>query len=461
MLSTVQKLGEKLTFIPFVMINGMNFFPIFILSQLFINHEKINRFILPLVMFYCFKTTILFIFRIKEIDSFKLLKFSILVGIIGSFIGFLSHRHFYLQIFSGIFLGISSGLLTPAHLTVKLHEKKYNHLKTAPKDLAYSLLFAVVLIFGLFKASNHSLMSTFLFLMFNLILLYIIISAYPTYQIMDNTPYPNYSISESLLLFSLGFFTIFILKSSKKIGFTSFLLPMILLFISVSLIYIFYLKKVKPKRKFNKLATTIIIYKGMLTNFIFVFCTFFMLISRGKRAFYIVYLLYLIATIIGPTLNVLLKKKTRFSQGNTLIIGLSLSFFLILFDWTFYTGVFLLSLFAQYLNQDLTQFAYKQNGIPQDNRIMAKFRLNNIGSIIHQVMMVAILFLVTKLAGVSNLAEIYLDYSTQTIDLNTLLPLQLTKIFILIIFILFFHNLNVFYRQYFINETIDDLSMDN
>lgn len=123
MLSTIQKLGKKLTFIPFVMINGMNFFPIFILSQLFINHEKINRFILPLVMFYCFKTTILFIFRIKEIDSFKLLKFSILVGIIGSFIGFLSHRHFYLQIFSGIFLGISSGLLTPAHLTVKLHEK--------------------------------------------------------------------------------------------------------------------------------------------------------------------------------------------------------------------------------------------------------------------------------------------------------------------------------------------------
>lgn len=444
---STSNLRKKLTFIPFVMTNGMNLFPIFILSQLFIQDKRVAPFILPLVLFYCFKTTILFIVRIRKINSYQILLFSIWVGIAGSMTGFLSENNFILQLMTGILLGISSGLMTPAFTTVSLHQKFQTDHPVPSPNMIITIIYASVLLYTFFKIASFSLTGTFVLLGINLALLYFVIQIYDTYVLQDETPYPSYSVYESILLFSLGFFTIFIIKSAKKLGFGEFLLPMLLLFSIISFFYLLYLARVKPDRKFDRCSTILIIYKGMLTNFIFVFCTFFMLLYKGKNAFYLVYIIYLIAVLIGPMLIKILKQKIPLENDGLLLIGLSVGYVCLVFDLTFYLGVFITSLFAIFMNQDLTKFAYQLKGLPVDSRIMAKFRLNNIGSIIHQVLMVAVLFLVTYLSKTVTVSQIFTDYSMQRIDLNTILPFKITKCLMLLFFIGFFPVIKHFYTK--------------
>ncbi|MEG0254916.1 MAG: hypothetical protein RR669_04990, partial [Vagococcus sp.] len=117
-----RKLLLTLRFIPFVLSNGMNLFPILIFTQLFLSNRKVTHFVLPLILYYSFKTTILFLIKIKPIKSQQLLKIAIVIGVVGSILGAFYSVSFYFVLLSGSFLGICSGLLYPSFLTVQFHE---------------------------------------------------------------------------------------------------------------------------------------------------------------------------------------------------------------------------------------------------------------------------------------------------------------------------------------------------
>lgn len=438
----------SLQFIPFVLTNGMNLFPILIFAHLFLTHRDISHYVLPLILYYSFKTTILFLVRIKPIRASRLLQLSILIGIIGSFLGVFYEGNFYFGLIAGAMLGICSGLLYPSFLTVQLHEKTMNNFGTSKNDQFYSIGFALIFSVILFHLINYSIPLTFAFLGLNLMLLLIIVSVYPHYEIEEEIEYPNYPVIESLFLFSVGFFSIFIIKGEKKLGVAN-LLPVFFLFLVVMvIIYLVYLMKIKPERRLSPFLTQTIIFKGMLTNFILVFTTFNQLIRVGGKSLYVIYSLYLLAIIISPIIKKMLSKKyTEPSQIKIIRWGVISGLILVLWPTSYYLGVFLISLFSSQLNQQLNQYVYLNAELPKDFRLMAKFRLNNLGSIFHQIIMMLIIYLVTVAFKTVTVDEIFMSYSYKQVDKSAFFTLDVTKWILVAFFVLFISILEKQYQR--------------
>lgn len=430
----------SLRFIPFVLTNGMNLFPILIFAQLFLTYRNMTHYVLPLILYYSFKTTILFLVRIKPIKVSHLLQFSIMIGIIGAFSGAFYKESFSLGLIAGAMLGVCSGLLYPSFLTVHLHEKTLNNFGLSKNDQFYSIGFAFIFSMILFHLLKYSISLTFIFLGLNLMLLLIIVSVYPHYEIEEVIEYPKYPIIESLFLFSVGFFSIFIIKAEKKLGVANSL-PIFFLFLVVMvLIYLVYLMRIKPERRLSPLLTQILIFKGMLTNFILVFTTFNQLIREGGESLSIIYSLYLIAIIISPVVGKqLVKKHSEATQVKLIEVGIISGLILVLFPFNFsyYLGIFLISLFSSQLNQRLTQHVYEEVDLPKDSRLMAKFRLNNLGSILHQILMMLIIYLITIMFKNITVDEIFMSYSYKQVDKSAFFTLDITKWILVVSFIIF------------------------
>ncbi|WP_462259563.1 hypothetical protein [Vagococcus teuberi] len=180
-MENIKRRFESLKFIPFVLVNGMNLFPIFILVHVFLQHNREFSYLLPLLFFYCFKTTILFLIRLKTLPMKKLLSVSIVIGIIGCVFGLFINQSIIFGWIAGSLLGMCSGLMFPSYTTVMFHERSLNEFKGSSQ--LYSLGYGLVFSAALFKLIDVSTVETFLFLGLNLILLYSVISTYPDYSI--------------------------------------------------------------------------------------------------------------------------------------------------------------------------------------------------------------------------------------------------------------------------------------
>lgn len=435
-----KKLLLTLRFIPFILTNGMNLFPILIFTQLFLKNKDVTHFVLPLILYYSFKTTVLFLIKIKPIKTSRLLKISILIGVVGSVLGAFYSLSFFFILLSGALLGICSGLLYPSFLTVQFHEKTLNNFVISKRDQLYSFGFALVYLYFLFYLIKFSIVSTFIFLAISLLLLLIILSVYPAYDIKETQEYPNYPKVESLFLFSIGFFSIFIIKVDKRLGVANSL-PMFFLFLIIVVgIYLFLLYKIKPERRYSKLLTQLIVLKGMLTNFILVFCPFYQLIENGGNAVYHIYGIYLVGIVFSPMFFNFIGRKVK--EETLIIFGILIGLFLLSFGVTFYLGVFIITLFSTRFNQLLNQWVYNAADLPRDYRLLAKYRLNNLGSIIHQIMMMFIIYVVTLLTKSATISEIFTSYSNKKVDKTAFLTLDVTKYILITFFVisLFFLN---------------------
>lgn len=202
-----------LNFAPFVLVNGMNLFPMFIFSQLFLAHEREVKYLMPLIFYYSFKTNILFLTRLKPMKMKRLLTLSISFGVLGCLAGTLISFNLLYGWLAGALLGACSGTLFPSYMTIQYHERDLNHFGTTVKEQFFSLGFALIFSLILFKLVTFSIGVTLFFLGLHLILLYFILSSYPAYHLeYDEKTTPHYSIIETFFLFFVGFFIIFILK---------------------------------------------------------------------------------------------------------------------------------------------------------------------------------------------------------------------------------------------------------
>ncbi|MEG0284746.1 MAG: hypothetical protein RR494_01715 [Vagococcus sp.] len=427
-----QQLLLSLRFIPFVLTNGMNLFPVLILAQLFLKHRDIDKYVLPLILYFSFKTTVLFLVRLKPVTVNHLLQFAIIIGIIGSFLGSLYELNLYFGLIAGSLIGICSGLLYPSFLTVQFHEKTYNNFSTGKKDQLYSIGFAFVYSLVLFLLLKNSLPLTFFFLGCSLILLLFILRAYPAYEIEEEMEEPSYPVFETLFFFITGFFVIFIIKADKKLGIAESL-PIFFVFLGTLLIlYLFFVKRTKPERRLTSLQTRMIIYKGMLTNYILVFCTFYQLIKEGGMAINKIYIIYLIAITLAPMIYAcLLKKFLENKVTDVIAIGIALGFILMLWSYTFYFGVLVLTIFTSQLNLRLNQLVYTEANLPKDYRLLAKYRLTNVGSILHQLIMMFVMYVGTLLFKNVTIDEILQSYTYKNVDESTFQTMDMTK-FVLI-----------------------------
>ncbi|MGX4686489.1 hypothetical protein JNUCC83_06270 [Vagococcus sp. JNUCC 83] len=421
---------ETLQFIPFILVNGMNLFPIFILVHIFLQNNRQFVFLLPLLFFYCFKTTILFLIRLKTLPMQKLLFVSVSLGIVGCLFGLLINQSIMFGWIAGSLLGMCSGLMFPSYMTVMFHERTLNDFNNKSSSQLYSLVFAVIFSFILFKLINVSIVGTFLFLGLNLLLLSGIFLTYPTYTLDETIPYPNYSTIETVVLFFVGFFSVFIIKGDKKLGETTFLLTLMVVIGILLVIYFIYYKKITRQRQFTKLESGLMIYKGMLTNFILVFCTLYQMINHGKSSLMIIYSLYLTSIILSPILS---KKVHDKEKG--IVYGLILSFVLLATHQLFYVGVFTLSVVVSMFNAQLNQAVYHYPVLPRDFRLIAKYRLGNIGSILHQLLMMSVLLVVSKLSHHVSLDSILHSYTYKQTDFNAIYVMDISKYWLLFFFL--------------------------
>lgn len=434
--------ASYLSFVPDVLTNAMNLFPILLFTHLFTESRDRVWWIIPLLLYYGFKTMILFLFRFTHVSTQRLLAGSIYLGIIGVIIGSFSERSLLLASLSGVLLGVCSGTLFPSYLTIKCHESYFG--QTQPKkESVLSLGYATLLFFGLFKAINHSLTTGFLYLVPHLVILAMIVSFYPDYVWEGNEDYPSYSVPDTLAIFFIGFSTILILKGGKKVG-SALLLPSFFTFLILSLLaYGLFIWRVKPTRYVSLLPTKLIIFKGMLTNFILVFCTFHQTLIHGRIALYIVYFSYLVALILAPIIQNRVKKYyPRLTPERLSYSLLFISFILLLNDRSFYVGVFLLSVGSSQFNQLLNRYVYNHSDLPRDIRLISKYRLNNIGSILQQVMMMGLLGLVSLVDPKLSIGRLFYDYSYHIIQENKYPDLFIAKIGLLLFF-----SISLFYLK--------------
>ena len=443
----------SLRFIPFVLTNGMNLFPVLILAQIYLKYRDIDKYVLPLILYYSFKTTVLFLIRLKPITVNQLLQGSIIIGIIGSVMGSLYESNIYFGLLSGALLGICSGTLYPSFLTVQFHEKTYNDFGSGKKDPLYSIGFAIIYALALFGLIKYSISLTFLFLALSLALLVAILRAYPHYEIVEDTEEVRYPVFETLFLFITGFFVIFIIKIDKKLGIADSM-PIFFLFLATLIIlYFFFVKKTKPERRLSPLLTKMIIFKGMLTNFILVFCTFYQLIKEGGMAINKIYLIYLVAITLGPMIySRLLKRYLDTKIVNVIVLGIASGLLLILWSPSFYVGILLLSLFTSQLNLRLNKLVYFEAELPKDHRLLAKFRLTNVGSVLHQFIMMFIMYLATIYFKTITIDEILQLYTYKHVDESAFLTLNVTKAVIIFIFLI---GLYVLQKQYKKSKALD------
>lgn len=430
----LKHLISYLSFVPDVLTNAMNLFPILLFTHLFTESRDRVWWIIPLLLYYGFKTMILFLLRFAHISTRRLLEGSIYLGIIGVVIGSFSESSLVLASLSGITLGICSGTLFPSYLTVTYHEGYFGQSQQK-KEAIPSLVYAGLLFFGLFKAINYSLMVGFLYLVPHLLMLAILVSFYPDYEGGGYEDYPSYSVPETLAVFFLGFLTVFILKGGKKVG-SALLLPGFFTFLILSLLaYTVFIWRVKPTRYVAMLPTKLMIFKGMLTNFILVFCTFHQTLIHGRIALYIVYFSYLVALILASTIQRVVKKYLpEVSPEMLSYYLLFVSFILLLNDISFYWGVFLLSVGSSQFNQLLNRYIYNHSNLPRDIRLLSKYRLNNIGSILQQVMMMGILGAVSLVEPHLSIGRLFYDYSYHIIQDNKSPDLFIAKLGLLLFF---------------------------
>ena len=194
-----RKVLLSLQFIPFVLTNGMNLFPVLVLAQVFLKYRDINKYVLPLILYFSFRTTVLFLARLKPIPSNQLLQISTVIGIVGSLFGSLYEVNLYFGLIAGSLLGICSGLLYPSYLSVQFHERHYNNFGISKKEQAYSVGFAAVFTIVLYWLMARSIAITFIYLALALLTILIIVSVYPHYQIEEEEETVSYPIIESFL----------------------------------------------------------------------------------------------------------------------------------------------------------------------------------------------------------------------------------------------------------------------
>ena len=431
-----RKVLLSLQFIPFVLTNGMNLFPVLVLAQVFLKYRDINKYVLPLILYFSFRTTVLFLARLKPIPSNQLLQISTVIGIVGSLFGSLYEVNLYFGLIAGSLLGICSGLLYPSYLSVQFHERHYNNFGISKKEQAYSVGFAAVFTIVLYWLMARSIAITFIYLALALLTILIIVSVYPHYQIEEEEETVSYPIIESFFLFVTGFFVIFIIKAESKLGMSGSM-PLFFAFLLILIVaYFIYLGKTKPERKLSPLLTQVIIFKGMITNFILVFCSFYQLLIEGGVALYKIYFFYLIAVIIAPLLyGVLLKRIPEVTLIKIIFVGIIGSFLLIIFPTTFYFGVMTLSIFSSQLNLRLNNRVYHNTTLPRDLRLLGKYRLNNVGSVLQQLLMMFVLFIVTTVFGTVSMDDILQAYSYKSAEASAVFTLNIVKYLLVMMFI--------------------------
>ncbi len=435
-MKSIRKFNLRLPFFTGVIIKGFHPFVILMLTHLFINHPSKN-FLLPLIFYYSVKSSVLFIFRSHPVQTANLFKYGVLIGLLGCLAAFISNDSVFIYSISGIFLGVCSGVLLPSYATLKRSNNKQSNKEPSKKWEISGVLCSLIYLIAMAQLIKVNSSIVFILLGFTLLWLYEHQSENLVFDLEIPSEYPKYAFFESFFLFIVIFSFVFVLKQDKKEGITDLLPELILFFFILAIIYSVYRYKRRPERRISVKISSLIIYKGMVTNFILAFLTFYQVIKKGAGELMIIYFLYLVGTVVKGVILSFLKRSCHGISAQQLIrTGLAVSFIFLLFQPTFYMGILLLSIFVGELNSQLDNYVYNHVDLPKEFRLIAKARLTTIGSVMNQWIMFTTLYIASLFAN-TTVINVLKAYHSQKESLGFLSVLNVTKNSILVIFIIY------------------------
>ncbi|MHC5374836.1 hypothetical protein ACYSNU_13655 [Enterococcus sp. LJL120] len=380
---------------PFILSNTLIIVPYLLFLQL--SDGTTWQSVLPFVLFYTFRFTGLFLIRglNTQLESFTLLMAALLVGGLGSVSGFLGMIFPGAYPLAAILLGLSASWLTPANITVNFQEAQQSfHNMTAKK-----YPFALLGLLGLFWLINQdfpaSVTVSLVLALYGLFFVaaYHTVRHYPHFEINFASTSKNFIAYRELIMFAIFFLLLLLLRSGRLLFDSGEIDTALIGFILVFTIAIWVLSRKKTSLQLPLWLNWLNFVNGMIGNFLFLFISLYISGTKGIGAVasqvYLPYVLGMVAAmVLGP---LYLQRLTKVAPVSKLIFGLGLSFLLIIWPATFLLGFALLSFFKSTTSAWLNQQYYQKISTPVGSGVLAKFSLQNKGSLTAQFIIMGVL----------------------------------------------------------------------
>ncbi len=364
---------------------------------------------LPFVLFYCLRLTGVSLFRsIKTtVNSLNLLVLALLLGFSGSVLTVLGRFYFPLYILASIFLGLAASWVMPAGISVNYYEaQKKWHTKTN-YPLVLLLLSLLLLIFHLVKNPFHGMLFYALFFLLGIFA----VSHYPSYDL--KAPKEASAVSKREFIAFLAFFILlFFLRAGRLLANSTFFdygtIGASLLFLIFTLFGSRLLKHIPYQTSLYLRLLTYL--DGFISNYLFLFGSIYVIGLFGEKDLPLkIFLPFFLGMILGMLTGPKIKNRWGLHLKKRSLIAIILSLFLILTNTSITFGIFFVSFFRTLFNSSITDTFYQLENIPQDKRILAKFTLQNRGSMLHQFILMGIILFLSKFDKTSIMMFLTLD----------------------------------------------------
>ena len=326
---------------------------------------------------------------------------TLMMGGTGSLLGILGVFYFPLFYFSSVLLGLSAAWLVPANITVNFHEKTQGFINMDGKKYLFAAIWLFILYQAIGLPAPTQIAASFTIYTLFYVMAYHTVSHYPRYELDFKDIKRNLVATRELVLFLVFFGLLFLLRNARLLFDERLFDLAVYGFLVLFIVFVFVLGHQKKEWKLPSWLNLFTFLNGMLGNFLFLFSSFYVGILYGleKLPFYM-YFPYAAGLIAAKIVGPLILKRLSWSPLATQLLGLSSSLLVLLIPNGFAIGVFLLSFWHVVTGSWLNKEYYQTDvAIPMDRRIIAKYTTQNKGSVIHQFLLMTLLFILAKEMG--------------------------------------------------------------
>lgn len=363
--------------------------PYFFCLTLYNQNKNVFTYALPFLMLYTFRALGMLLTTFITLPASTMLSMSSLFGVIGS-LCILGAANPAMGVIGGILLGLASSWIWPYYLTVRSRGKLDKEFKFNKMHLLSVVLTLIILVIVQLIATK----TKFLNLSFVLLAVLFFAAMFGGLQVTHRLTFyqgmekkPRFKINSlfSLIVLASLVMLIFIIRYTRlKAVSNSFdliiSLVSIILFIFLAYYQIDIHKKIFP-------LSLVAVNRGVIMNYVMLYAIFDSTIRFGFNSLMLIYTIYLVGFQLGPLIN----KKYKSLRYPLLLLGLVLA----LFNYTYFIGLFLCSLFVGADNRILNDNLYNSSNIDSERAFLIKYQLSSVGNVSQQLVYMTTIYFIS------------------------------------------------------------------
>lgn len=369
--------------------NGGVAIPYFFCLTLYNQNKSIFVYALPFLMLYTFRALGMLLTTFITLPASTMLAMSSCFGFLGS-LCILGAGNPIFGILGGILLGLASSWIWPYYLTVRSRgqmdkEFKFNRMH----GLSVLLTLVILLIVEFFATKTKLLSLSFILLAFLFFAAMVgglqITHRLTFYQGVEKKPKFHINSLFSLIVLASLVMLIFIIRYTRLKAVSS----SVDLFISIAAIVLYLFLayyQIDIHKKIFPLSMSAI-NRGVVMNYVMLYAIFDSTIRFNFNSLMLVYAIYLIGFQVGPILN----KRHYNMRYPLLLLGLVLA----LFNYTYFIGLFLCSVFVGADNRILNDSLYTNANLDAERAFLIKYQLSSVGNVSQQLVYMTTIYFIS------------------------------------------------------------------